>query len=113
MYYVDHIPCLSLPSYPVYAVMPEAGLREVDLSSCQKMYNISGVPYQVSEISRVFSLNWSSEICRNCEESMKCRMKSNSKEPETECIGEPATGTFPLFIFSFLKFEFIYLFFNF
>ena len=93
MSYVDPIPCLSLPDYPVYAVMSTAGIRDVDLSSCQKMYNISAVPYPVSELSKGFSLNWSSEICRNCEESMKCRLKSNSKEPETECIGEPATGT--------------------
>lgn len=93
MYSLDPVPCLSLPDYPVYAVMPEAGFIDVDLSSCRKMYNVSGVPYEVSKISKDFSLNWSGEICRNCEESMKCRRKSNSSQPETECIGEPATGS--------------------
>lgn len=91
--YYELIPCISLPGNPVYAILSSTALRDVDLSSCQKMYNISAVPYQqLSDLSMGFSLSWSMEICRGCEESMKCRLKSSSQEPQTECIGESATG---------------------
>eukprot|EP00261_Vitis_vinifera_P040430 XP_019081673.1 PREDICTED: rust resistance kinase Lr10 isoform X2 [Vitis vinifera] len=109
MSYVDPIPCLSLPDYPVYAVMSTASIRDVDLSSCQKMYNISAVPYPFFFPQRKFSIKWSKSVCGNCEaQGKKCRLKRNSKEPETECINNPSKGAVTGFLLLVLAVSVLY-----
>ncbi|KAJ9672803.1 hypothetical protein PVL29_026152 [Vitis rotundifolia] len=73
------IPCLSIPGnllviigkYCVfYAVYSSGPVQYTDLSSCRRLYN------------------WSKSICGSCTRGGKiCRLKkSNSTEPENECI---------------------------
>lgn len=91
-YFVQSIPCLSIPGYPVYAIMSSADLDEVNLSSCRRMYNLT-LPYSISDLNGKFSIKWSKSICGNCEaQGKKCRLKRNSKELETECINNPSKG---------------------
>ncbi|RVW94561.1 Rust resistance kinase Lr10 [Vitis vinifera] len=81
------IPCRSrfLHENPVYAVSSIMDLDWLDLSSCHKLYNLS-LPDGIVD-GKNFSLTWSESICGNCEKAgQKCRLKSNSKGPETECI---------------------------
>ncbi|WKA07614.1 hypothetical protein VitviT2T_025414 [Vitis vinifera] len=92
-YFVQSIPCLSIPGYPVYAIMSSADLDEVNLSSCRRMYNLT-LPYSISDLNGKFSIKWSKSVCGNCEaQGKKCRLKRNSKEPETECINNPSKGS--------------------
>ncbi|KAJ9679593.1 hypothetical protein PVL29_021501 [Vitis rotundifolia] len=57
----------------------------LDLSSCHKLYKLS-LPDGIVD-GKNFSLTWSESICGNCEKAgQKCRLKTNSKGPETECI---------------------------
>ena len=67
-------------------------VQEVDLYSCHRLYNASTPRNEDSGDfmfnGSAFSLKWSKSICRSCPEGGKiCRLKkSNSTEPETECI---------------------------
>ncbi|WKA07491.1 hypothetical protein VitviT2T_025312 [Vitis vinifera] len=84
------IPCLSIPGNPVYAVDSFYPLQNMDLSSCRRLYNAS-VGYHVFTDYKfngsAFSLKWPKSICGSCLRGHICRLKkSNSKEPETECI---------------------------
>lgn len=91
-YNLQSIPCLSVPENQAYALLSSADLGDLDLSSCHKIYNIS-LPYPMPDLSSTFSMIWSKSICGKCEaEGKKCRLKSNSTEPETECIEKPQTG---------------------
>ncbi|KAJ9679750.1 hypothetical protein PVL29_021610 [Vitis rotundifolia] len=85
------IPCLSIPGNPVYAVYSSTRVQYTDLSSCRRLYNAtapSNRDYGDSMFNgRAFSLKWSKSICGSCPGGGKiCRLKSNSTEPETECI---------------------------
>ncbi|KAL6320779.1 hypothetical protein AAG906_008779 [Vitis piasezkii] len=87
------IPCRSrfLHENPVYAVRSFMQLDWLDLSSCHKLYNLSLSDGIVD--GKKFSLTWSESICGNCEKAgQKCRLKSNSKGPETECIPKQVKG---------------------
>lgn len=91
-YYVQSIPCLSVPGYPVYAIMSSVDLDSINLSSCRRMYNLT-LPYSISDLKDVFSLKWSESICGNCEaQGTQCRLRRNSNEPKTECISNPSKG---------------------
>ena len=85
------IPCLSIPGNPVYAVDSFYPLQNMDLSSCRRLYNAS-VGYHVftdyTFNGSAFSLKWPKSICGSCLRGGHiCRLKkSNSREPETECI---------------------------
>ncbi|WKA07556.1 hypothetical protein VitviT2T_025364 [Vitis vinifera] len=85
------IPCLSIPGNPVYAVDSFYPLQNMDLSSCRRLYNAS-VGYHVftdyTFNGSAFSLKWPKSICGSCLRAGHiCRLKkSNSREPETECI---------------------------
>ncbi|KAJ9679595.1 hypothetical protein PVL29_021501 [Vitis rotundifolia] len=81
------IPCRSrfLHENPLYAVGSIMQLDWLDLSSCHKLYKLS-LPDGIVD-GKNFSLTWSESICGNCEKAgQKCRLKTNSKGPETECI---------------------------
>ncbi|RVW22561.1 putative RING-H2 finger protein ATL21A [Vitis vinifera] len=79
-------------SLPANRGFMRQSLAQVSLAT-NKMHNISSVP---NDIFEHFYLNWSKPICRNCEaDGKRCRLKSNSTEPETECfiISKKAQGT--------------------
>ncbi|RVW18281.1 Rust resistance kinase Lr10 [Vitis vinifera] len=80
------IPCLSAPAYQVYAVYSSYSI-DFELSSCRKIHNVL-LPYQTLKGENIFPLNWDKPMCKSCEaEGGKCRLKkSNSKEPETQCV---------------------------
>ncbi|XP_059589835.1 rust resistance kinase Lr10-like [Vitis vinifera] len=86
------IPCLSIPGNPVYAVYSSSYVQYTDLSSCRRLYNASAPGNRdygdFIFNGSAFSLKWSKSICGSCPEGGKiCRLKkSNSTEPETECI---------------------------
>ena len=96
--YDQSIPCLSIPGNPVYAVYSFRSVQYTDLSSCRRLYNASVPLFPLFSDhffcancifnGSAFSLKWSKSICRSCPEGGKiCRLKkSNSREPETECI---------------------------
>eukprot|EP00261_Vitis_vinifera_P032762 XP_019074005.1 PREDICTED: rust resistance kinase Lr10-like isoform X2 [Vitis vinifera] len=86
-YGFQSIPCLSIPGNPVYAVHSSRYVEDTDLSSCRRLYNASA-PEDFMFIESAFSLKWSKSICGSCPGGGKiCRLKkSNSTEPETECI---------------------------
>ena len=101
--FVQSIPCLSIPGYPVYAIMSSADLDEVNLSSCHRMYNLT-LPYSISDLNGKFSIKWSKSICGDCEaQGKKCRLKRNSKEPETECINNPSKGNIFILLSCFIS----------
>ncbi|XP_034710954.1 rust resistance kinase Lr10-like isoform X2 [Vitis riparia] len=98
---LERIPCLSNPGNPVYAVYSSSSVQDTDLSSCRRLYNAS-VPIDRGYILKgsAFSLKWSKSICGSCPEGGKiCRLKkSNSREPETECITGAIFGFFLLML---------------
>ncbi|KAJ7959313.1 Receptor-like kinase [Quillaja saponaria] len=86
LYEYDLISCLSSPAYKVYAVTPYTKIREWPLSFCSKIYNTQEVPLYRLEDN--ISLVWSKPLCQHCEaKGRKCRLKNNSTNYETECIG--------------------------
>ena len=91
------IPCSFLSSNynPVYATPSYVYLTDVNLTSCRKIFNATLQEF-ILDGEYEFSMNWSNPICGNCEaQGNKCqrKMKSNSTEPEIECIQKPAKGT--------------------
>ncbi|KAL6320599.1 hypothetical protein AAG906_008599 [Vitis piasezkii] len=102
------IPCLSIPGNPVYAVDSFYPLQNMDLSSCRRLYNAS-VGYHVftdyTFNGSAFSLKWPKSICGSCLRGGHiCRLKkSNSREPETECIKGVSKQAMVTVIFYLLK----------
>ena len=87
------IPCRLLDGNPVSAVRSDWGLDGLDISSCHKLFN-SSLPNGIFDGGDYFSFTWSESICGNCEKAgEKCRLKSNSKGPETQCIPKRVKGT--------------------
>ena len=103
------IPYSILSSNPVYVAPSSYSLAEVNLSSCQKIFNATLPDNYMFDHEREFYMyggeygtfmNWSKPMCGNCEaKGNKCqRKKNNSTEPEIECIDKPAKGTKSRFI---------------
>ena len=91
------IPSTCSSSYPVYFTYSLDSLSEVDLTSCRKIFNAT-IPRFIPDEDYESSMNWSKPMCGNCEaQGEKCQLKkkSNSREPEIECIPKPAKGTSP------------------
>ena len=89
MNYSGWIPCLSGPTYHVYAFDDGMSIAELPLS-CTKMYNLLSIPYDISLIdgsdNNVLKLEWG-PVRGYCEaKGMKCRLKKNSTKSETECF---------------------------
>ena len=83
------------PSDRVYVFPSDYSLTEVNLTSCRKIFNAT-LPEYILYGEHEFSMNWSYPNCRNCEaQGKQCQRKekSNSTEPEIECIHKPAKGT--------------------
>ena len=102
-YYFHPIPCLSVPGSPVYAILTSAGLDQVNLSSCRRMYNLT-LKNSMIDGNVSFSMKWSEFICRNCEaQGKKCRLKRTIKELETECISNPSKGNIFILLSCFIS----------
>ena len=89
------IPSTCSSSDPVYFTSSLHSLSEVDLTSCRKIFNAT-IPDFILFGDYESSMNWSKPMCGNCEaQGEKCQLKkkSNSREPEIECIPKPAKGT--------------------
>ena len=89
------IPSTCSSSDPVYFTYSLDSLSEVDLTSCRKIFNAT-IPDFILYEDYESSMNWSKPMCGNCEaQGEKCQLKkkSNSREPEIECIPKPAKGT--------------------
>ena len=97
--YFYPVPCLSVPAYQVYAVDSSNYNYYLDLSSCRKIHNVS-LPDHILMQDNIFPLNWDKPMCKSCEaEGGKCRWKkSNSKEPETQCVKGTLLHPCPAFI---------------
>ena len=79
----------------VYVFFSADFLNEVNLTSCRKIFNAT-LPENMLYGEYVFFMKWSNPNCRNCEaQGKQCqrKKKSNSTEPEIECIHKPAKGT--------------------
>ena len=88
-------PSTCSPSDTVYVFPSAYDLTEVNLTSCRKIFNAT-LPKYILDGEYEFSMNWSNPNCRNCEaQGKQCqrKKKSNSTEPEIECIHKPAKGT--------------------
>ena len=59
----------------------------------------------------IFPLNWDKPMCKSCEaEGGKCRLKkSNSKEPETQCVKGTILHPCPAFVRSSFKQVYMYM----
>ncbi|KAJ9678974.1 hypothetical protein PVL29_021019 [Vitis rotundifolia] len=68
-----------------------SSLDFTNLSSCRKVFKAT-LPYYTFYRENRISMNWSIPMCGNCEAKGKMcqRKKSNSTEPEIECIDKPA-----------------------
>ena len=83
------------PSDPVYVFPSYHYLTDVNLTSCRKIFNATHPKY-ILDGEYEFSMNWSNPNCINCEaQGKQCqrKKKSNSTEPEIDCIHKPAKGT--------------------
>ena len=90
------IPSTCSSSDPVYFTHSPNYLSEVDLTSCRKIFNATIPDFILYDDYDQSSMNWSKPMCGNCEaQGEKCQLKkkSNSREPEIECIPKPAKGT--------------------
>ena len=88
-------PSTCSSSDPVYYTYSLYHLSEVDLTSCRKIFKAT-IPEFILYGDYEFSMSWSNPICGRCEaEGNKCqwKKKSNSREPEIECIHRPPKGT--------------------
>ncbi|KAJ9679773.1 hypothetical protein PVL29_021628 [Vitis rotundifolia] len=94
------IPCSFLSSNPVYVAPSSYSLAEVNLSSCRKIFNATLPDYFIYEWE--FSMNWSKLMHGNCEaQGKECqRKKSNSTEPEIECINKPEKAILGFLLFT-------------
>ena len=90
------IPSTCSSSDPVYFTYSSYYLSEVDLTSCRKIFNATIPDFILYDDYDKSSMNWSKPMCGNCEargEKCQLKKKSNSREPEIECIPKPAKGT--------------------
>ena len=89
------IPSTCSSSDPVYFIHSHYHLSRVDLTSCRKIFNAT-IPRFILDEDYESSMNWSKPMCGKCEaQGEKCQLKkkSNSREPEIECIPKPEKGT--------------------
>ena len=89
------IPSTCSSSDPVYFTYSLDSLSEVDLTSCRKIFNATIPDFILYEDYESWMI-WSKPMCGNCEargEKCQLKKKSNSREPEIECIPKPAKGT--------------------
>ena len=90
------IPSTCSSSDPVYFTRSPNYLSQVDLTSCRKIFNATIPEFILFGDYEMPSMNWSKPMCGNCEaQGEKCQLKkkSNSREPEIECIPKPGKGT--------------------
>ena len=90
------IPSTCSSSDPIYFTYNSYYLSEVDLTSCRKIFNATIPDFILHEDYETSSMIWSKPMCGNCEaggEKCQLKKKSNSREPEIECIPKPAKGT--------------------
>ncbi|KAM7478004.1 hypothetical protein LguiA_026217 [Lonicera macranthoides] len=89
----NHVPCLDVPGYNVYAVYSDSD----PLTSCTKIHDIASVPsYIFYPESDFHFLSWARPSCSQCEaDNMICGFKNYSSlnnyttEPETGCSPKP------------------------
>ena len=89
------IPSTCSSSDPVYFIYSPYYLSKVDLTSCRKIFNATISRFLLYEDHESLMI-WSKPMCGNCEargENCQMKKKSNSREPEIECIPKPAKGT--------------------
>ena len=93
-YYLWPLPSGFLSTNTVYASPSYYLTSEVNLSSCQKIFNATLLEYLIFHAKWEISMSWSKPMCGKCErEGKKCQLKKNdSTEPEIECIDKPAEG---------------------
>ena len=68
----------------------------MDLTSCRNIFNAAIPEFILFGNYEMSSMNWSKPMCGNCEaqgEECQLKKKSNSREPEIQCIPKPAKGT--------------------
>ncbi|XP_065869217.1 rust resistance kinase Lr10-like isoform X2 [Euphorbia lathyris] len=86
------IPCLGDLHFKVYAVASNHYIVYYKhLYSCIKMHDISIIPekYLLSQ-DKLVNLTWSNPDCRSCQAKGEyCRLRSNTKQSQTECYGKP------------------------
>ncbi|KAM7263404.1 hypothetical protein ACFE04_001087 [Oxalis oulophora] len=79
--------CLVDSNHPFVTVVTLIEEME-DLLPCNKMFNISFVPYGALR-SDFLTLGWSKPECRRCEAKHKlCRLKTNSSKSQTHCLNK-------------------------
>lgn len=89
------VPCLSVPSYQVYAIYDFYSIRSYKSISCVKIYNISSVPPYIFEADHQTNLQlaWLEPNCTKCEaQSKMCGLKNyTAPEVEVQCLDMPKT----------------------
>ncbi|XP_059445588.1 putative RING-H2 finger protein ATL21A [Corylus avellana] len=101
------ISCLSGPSHEVRAFFKDDDITDLPIASCKKMYTLPSIPISTKTLifrgqhsvskeigdDKTLQLNWSRPVCSECEEKgMRCRLRNNSNESETECFPKHAKG---------------------
>ncbi|XP_028772806.1 RING-H2 finger protein ATL22-like [Neltuma alba] len=79
--------CQRRSTYHVYAISSSAYIRQFQLLSCTKVFNISSVPGKIFRDDYSLHLKWSNPRCKHCESSgRRCRFKNSSISNETACF---------------------------
>ena len=109
-YHLWPLPCGFLSTNTVYASPSYYLTSEVNLSSCQKIFDATLLEYLMCHAKWEISMSWSKPMCRKCErEGKKCQVKKNDStepgmEPEIKCIDKPAEGNKLCFFIIILHF---------
>ena len=88
LFYATVLPsCINGSDHKLYAVRSWLSIDEVTLISCSKMYKLVSIPSDgLLKGENKILLSWSTPNCYECEaKGNKCRLNSNSTEPEIEC----------------------------
>ncbi|KAF3432840.1 hypothetical protein FNV43_RR23942 [Rhamnella rubrinervis] len=81
------IPCLSDSGYQIKIFFSDDDIDDLLFVSCTKMYDLKGIPYEMSSQVSDVQLEWSKPNCGACEAKGKiCRVKNFSTQHETECV---------------------------
>ncbi|GMN44423.1 hypothetical protein TIFTF001_013614 [Ficus carica] len=86
----DLPPCLNASGHRLYGVESWYNIRDVNLVSCTKLYEMFSVPTDILMEQTELLLSWSTPNCSICEaQGKRCGLNSNGTKPVIECYKSP------------------------
>lgn len=97
----DLPPCLNASGHRLYGVESWYNIRDVNLVSCTKLYEMFSVPTDILMEQTELLLSWSTPNCSICEaQGKRCGLNSNGTKPVIECYKSPKSRKSIAFILS-------------